>query len=409
MNTVEITDTDRGNPLIDTLADWLVSQALRDTPLDKLYQSTCKQLYAAGIPVTRGHVAFRVLHPLFEAQSLHWEIDKEVKATNYLHGADSQEWEKSPFFYMITNKVPYLRRHLVGDAAIIDFPMLQELHDEGFTDYFSFVVWFNEDADVDSLARGIVGSWCTQRKNGFTHADIRSLIRIEQRLAVAFKINIQSQITENILSAYLGPGAGDRVLSGQIKRGDGENIHAVIWYSDMRNSTQLADSMPGQAFLQALNQYFESTAGAVLHHGGEVLRFIGDAVLAIFPIRGKNGAEKACQRAMQAAATARESLLLVNQGRQARGEEPLDFGLGLHIGEVLFGNIGVPERVEFSVIGPAANEVARLESLTKSLQRRVLVSESFAKHMKLDWVSEGQHELRGVGQQVSVYAPPPIN
>ena len=409
MSIDESIDVDRGNPLMDSLADWLVKQALRDTPLDKIYEGTCKQLYAAGIPVTRGHVAFRVLHPLFEAQSLRWQKDRGIEATNYVHGADQREWERSPFYHMISNKVPYLRRHLVGDAAIVDFPLLEELRDEGFTDYFGFVVWFDEDADIDALARGIAGSWCTDRKSGFNHADIRSLIRIEQRLAVAFKINIQSRITENILSAYLGPGAGDRVLSGQIKRGDGENIHAVIWYSDMRNSTRLADSMPGQAFLEALNQYFESTAGAVLGHGGEVLRFIGDAVLAIFPIRGKNGAERACQRAMNAAATARENLLLVNKERQAGGKEPLDFGLGLHIGEVLFGNIGIPERVEFSVIGPAANEVARLESLTKSLQRTILVSESFAKHMKLNWVSEGQHALRGVGQQVSVYAPPAIN
>ena len=409
MSTGDIVESDRGNPLIDSLADWLISQALRDTPLEDIYGGTCRQLYAAGIPVARGHVAFRVLHPLFQAQSLRWERNKKVEGTSYLHGADPQEWERSPFFHMITNKVPYLRRHLVGDAAIFDFPILQQLRDEGFTDYFGFIVWFDEDAEEDDLASGIAGSWCTDRKTGFTHADIRSLNRIEQRLAVAFKINIQSRITENILSAYLGPGAGTRVLNGQIKRGDGENIHAVIWYSDMRGSTRLADSMSGQAFLEALNQYFESTAGAVLRHGGEVLRFIGDAVLAIFPIRGKRGAEKACQRAMKAAATARENLSLINKERKARGEEPLDFGLGLHIGEVLFGNIGVPERVEFSVIGPAANEVARLESLTKSLQRRVLVSESFAKHMKLDWVCEGQHELRGVGQQVSVYAPPAIN
>lgn len=409
MNTVDSVDADRGSPLIDALADWLVSQALRDTPLDRIYEGTCQQLYAAGIPVTRGQVAFRILHPLFQAQSLSWQKGGKVEATNYLHGADQQEFERSPFFHMIENKVRYLRRHLMGDAAMLDFPILQELRDQGFTDYFGFAVWFNEDADLDDTARGIVGSWCTDRKSGFTNTDIRSLNRIEQRLAVAFKIKIQSQITENILAAYLGPGAGGRVLSGQIKRGDGDNIHAVIWYSDMRSSTRLADSMSGQAFLQALNQYFESTAGAVLHHGGEVLRFIGDAVLAIFPIRGPNGATKACERAMQAAATARENLLLVNKDRLERGEERLDFGLGLHIGEVLFGNIGVPERVEFSVIGPAANEVARLESLTKSLHRAVLVSESFAKHMKLDWISEGQHALRGVGKRVSVYAPPTVN
>lgn len=406
MSTTDSVDTDRGSPLVDALADWLVSQSLRDTPLDRIYEGTCKQLYAAGIPVTRGQVAFRVLHPLFEAQALRWQKGGKIETANYLHGADKAEFERSPFFHMIENNVRYLRRHLVGDAAMLDFPILLELRDQGFTDYFGFAVWFDEHSDLGEMARGIIGSWSTDRKSGFTNADIRSLNRIEQRLAVAFKINIQSRITENILSAYLGPGAGARVLSGQIKRGDGEDIHAVIWYSDMRDSTRLADSMPGEAFLEALNQYFESTAGAVLQHGGEVLRFVGDAVLAIFPIRGRNGAEKACRRAMQAAATARGNLLLVNEKRLERGEERLDFGLGLHIGQVLFGNIGVPERVEFSVVGPAANEVARLESLTKSLKREILVSESFARHMKLDWISEGRHALRGVGQQVSVYTPP---
>ncbi len=409
MSTVDSFDTDHGNPLIDSLADWLVGQALGDAPLDQIYEGTCKQLYAAGVPVARGQVAFRVLHPLFDSQSLRWRLGEEIEAANYLHGADREEFERSPFFYLLENRIRYLRRHLTGDSAIIDFPILQEFHDQGFTDYFGFAISFDENAASDTLARGLVGSWCTDRANGFTNTDIRSLNRIEQRLAVAFKINIQSRITENILSAYLGPGAGARVLNGQIKLGDGDNIHAVIWYSDMRDSTRLADSMSGPAFLETLNQYFESTAGAVLRHGGEVLRFIGDAVLAIFPIGGGNSAEQACQLAMQAAATAREKLLLVNEKREARGEERLEFGLALHIGELLFGNIGVPERVEFSVVGPAANEVARLESLTKSLNRTILVSESFARHMKLDWINEGQYALRGVGKKVSVYTPPGIN
>lgn len=406
MSTVDGFDTDRGNPLIDSLADWLVGQALRDAPLDSIYEGTCKQLYAAGIPVTRGQVAFKVLHPLFDAQSLRWVLGGSVESVNYRHGANREEFERSPFFYLTQNKMRYLRRRLTGDSAILDFPILEEFHDQGFTDYFCFAVSFDEDATSSTLAKGLVGSWCTDRASGFTNMDIRSLNRIENRLAVAFKINIQSRITENILSAYLGPGAGGRVLNGQIKRGDGDNIHAVIWYSDMRDSTQLADSMSAQAFLEALNQYFESTAGAVLRHGGEVLRFIGDAVLAIFPIQGPDGAEQACRLAMEAAATARDNLLLVNEKRKERGDVQLDFGLGLHIGEVLFGNIGVPERVEFSVVGPAANEVARLEALTKSLKRAILVSESFARQMKLDWINAGQYALRGVGKQVSVYAPP---
>lgn len=398
-------DSDRGYPLVDSLADWLIDQSLRDVPLDAVYEGTCKQLYAAGIPVVRCHISYRVLHPLFEAQSLHWERDAGVENENYFHGIDKEQWERSPLHYMLVHNLSFLRRHLIGDSAILDFELLEELRGRGYTDYLGFVVVFKEYEDIQ-LANGIIGSWSTDREGGFNNADIRSLRRIEQRLAVAFKINIQSQMTKNILSAYLGPGAGERVLNGQIKRGDGETIYAVVWYSDMRDSTRLADSMPQKDFLQALNAYFESTAGAVLDSGGEVLRFIGDAVLAIFPISDENSAESACRQAMRAAAMAVQRIRSVNGERSTRGEEPLDFGLGLHVGNVLFGNIGTPQRVEFSVIGSAANVVARVESLTKSLNCRILVSEPFAAHLELPWVDAGRHALRGVGQKISVYRPP---
>ena len=407
-NTVENVahqDSDRGNPLVDALADWLVSQALRDSSLEEVFEGTCKRLYAAGIPVARSHITFRVLHPLYQSQALDWQRDRSVELKSYVHGVTMDSWHKSPLYHMLEHNVPDLRRHLTGDSAILDFEFLEELSEQGFTDYLAFLVRFDDNIDPDR-ANGIIGSWSTDRATGFTNADIRSLKRIEQRLAVAFKIKIQSKLTENILSAYLGPGAGKQVLNGQIKRGDGETIRAVIWYSDMRDSTRLADSMPAHSFLQALNQYFESTAGAVLRYGGDVLRFIGDAVLAIFPIRDTQEVASSCQHALQAAWDAQDALAVVNAKRIGRGEDSLDFGLGLHVGEVLFGNIGVPERVEFSVVGPAANEVARLESLTKTLQERVLVSESFAANLCVDWVPAGQFKLRGVGDPVSVFAPP---
>ena len=174
----------------------------------------------------------------------------------------------------------------------------------------------------------------------------------------------------------------------------------------MRNSTTLAGAMTGGEFLHALNSYFECTAGAVIHHGGEVLRFIGDAVLAIFQIPLGEGPEDACRAAMAAADMAGRELAAVNEGRRANREVALEFGLGLHVGEVLFGNIGVPQRVEFSVVGPAANEVARLESLTKELGEKVLVSEVFAGNIDVDWVNRGRHVLRGVERPVTVFAPP---
>lgn len=394
--------------MIDSLADWLVDQSLGDTPLEEIFEGTCKRLYAAGIPIARSHVTFRVLHPLYQAQALNWRRDRGLEVQSYAHGGAQDQWLKSPLYHMIENRIPHFRRRLTGESAIRDFEFLEEMAGLGYTDYLAFLVRFDESLHQEHAGGGIIGSWCADRETGFTNDDIRSLQRIEQRLAVAFKINIQQRLTENILAAYLGPGAGMQVLNGQIRRGDGENILAVIWYSDMRDSTRHADSMTGEAFLRALNDYFESTAGAVLHNEGEVLRFIGDAVLAIFPIRGERGAPASCRQAIQAAREAEANMARVNGERESRGEPALDFGLGLHVGEVLFGNIGVPERVEFSVVGPAANEVARLESLTKKVGERILVSKSFADSMNDNWVRVGEYKLRGVNSPIPVYAPPVI-
>lgn len=406
MSTFRYQESDRGNPLIDSLANWLVEQSLRDAPLEETFEGTCKRLYAAGIPVARSHVTFRILHPLYKAQALNWERGRGLELLSYAHGEDQEKWSRSPLFHMIENKVPYLRRRLTGESAILDFDMLKELAGDGYTDYLAFLVRFDESKDGQEVGGGIIGSWCTDRGNGFTNEDILSLKRIEQRIAVAFKINIQKKLTENILAAYLGAGAGREVMNGQIRRGDGATIRAVIWFSDMRESTRLADTMTADAFLAALNEYFESTAGAVMQHRGEVLRFIGDAVLAIFPIREELGVAASCRQAMAAARLAEQNLARVNGMRAERGEPGLDFGLGLHVGEVLFGNIGVPERVEFSVVGPAANEVARLESLTKEVGRRILVSKAFADSSNDDWIRAGEYVLRGVKSPVPVYTPP---
>jgi len=216
-------------------------------------------------------------------------------------------------------------------------------------------------------------------------------------------VQIKQQIAHTVLATYLGMDAGRQVLEGQIRRGDGEMLHAVIWYSDLRDSTRLADSLAADEYLKTVNSYFECTAGAVLANGGEVLRFIGDAVLAIFPIRD-GGSKSACELAMAAARDADARLAAVNRERANRNLEALDYGLGLHVGDVMFGNIGVPERLEFSVIGPAANEVARIESLTKTLGRRTLASAEFSRGVPGSWESTGEHALKGVGEPLEVMA-----
>ena len=394
--------------LIDRTADWLMSSALGETGVESIFEGCCQRLHAAGVPLARALTAFRTLHPLFASVLLVWKRNQGVDTNPIQHARafSTEEWFRSPMHHLVRHRLPFLRRRLTGEHAIVDFPVLEELRDGGVTDYICYRIPFTSEEESAPGANGIMGSWATDRPSGFSEEDLRILERIQRRYAVSCKVQIQRRITRNVLDTYLGPDAGARVLDGQIRRGDGERIHAVIWYSDMRDSTRLADRLDPHVFIERLNRYFECTAGAVIAGGGEVLRFIGDAVLAIFPIRPDgDDARAAAERALAAARDAESRLARTNEGLAAEGEEPVEFGLGLHVGDVMYGNIGVPERLEFSVIGPAANEVARIEDLTKTLGRRVLVSEAFAAVAGAHCEPLGAHPLRGVGAPVAVFAP----
>jgi adenylate cyclase len=395
--------------LIDGVADWLMSQALGEGDVHDIVVGCCDRLLAAGIPLWRAFVSFRVLHPKFAAVSLIWRREERsgsIERIETLHGEafTSDEWQGSPMSHMLSTQIPFLRRRLTGEEALLDFPVCRELRDQGASDYVGWMVPFARDDEPGPHLDGIIGSWATDRPAGFSDRDIRSLLRIQRRLGVSLKVQIKQQIAQTVLDTYLGMDAGRQVLEGQIRRGDGEMVHAVIWYSDMRHSTRLADSLEAEDFLKTVNTYFECTAGAVLANGGEVLRFIGDAVLAIFPIRDGD-ARSACELAMSAVRDAEARLEAVNSERADRNQEPLDYGVGLHVGDVMFGNIGVAERLEFSVVGPAANEVARIESLTKSLDRRTLASAEFARSVASGWESLGEQALEGVAEPLEVMAP----
>lgn len=392
--------------LIDEIADWLMSEALGETEVRDLFDACCHRLRAAGIPLWRALLTYPTLHPLYASIWLTWYRDKDMRdvESKLSYSSTDGEYRQSPFFLMTQSRIPFMRRQLVGDQAIIDFPVLAEFRDKGATDYLAFLLPFGSSAYEGPMVNGIMTSWATDRPGGFGAADVGSLRRIEKRLAVVCRVMIERQIARNILATYLGADAGRQVLMGQIKRGDGDTIHAVIWYSDLRNSTDMADRMAPRDFLSILNAYFECTAGAVLAHEGEVLRFVGDAVLAIFPIReDRASAEQACARAVAAARDAQKRLAELEKARTAQS---FTFGIGLHVGDVMYGNIGVPERLEFSVVGSAANEVARLENLTKTHDRRVLVSADFAGHLPMAWESLGLHKLRGVGESLEVFALP---
>lgn len=401
MDVIRASASAVGNRLIDDLADWLMDQALVESDLETLMAGCGERLVAAGVPVERLYLGFRTLHPMIKGMGYRWVDKQGVEREHYTHDDDEAPFMASPLYYMVERHIPFLRRRLAGPDVLVDFPVLDELVQRGFTDYLGFTVPFDAEGND-----GIVGSWSTKRVAGFSEQHITSLLRVQQRLAVAAKILIRAQTTTNILEAYLGKNAARRILAGHIQRRDLDPINAVIWYSDLRGSTSMAGRMAAEDFLDTLDAYFECTAGAVLAHGGEVLLLIGDAVLAIFPLSEGATVRDACQAAMDAAADARARLAATNAARADGGKETLAFGLGLHVGEVSYGNIGVPERLELTVVGQATNEVARLETLTKSLQRPVIVSGEFARHLALDWEPLGRHPLPGIAQAKEVFGAP---
>jgi len=392
--------------LIGQITDWLVDQSLGEPDIVELFEGVCKRLYAIGVPVSRAMLMWSTLHPLFQAENVLWKRGEKAELTQFPHqDADTKQWHRSPMYYMLDANIAVLRRRLTGPGALLDFEIAKDLAQEGYTDYlvmaselFSSSIYPNSNA-----RRGMFVTWASDRPGGFIDDDLAALQRIQRRLAIACKTVIQSRISNNIAEAYLGRQTGKRVLAGSIRLGDGEQTRALVWYSDLRSSTRLAETMPSDGFLQLLNVYFECAARPAIAAGGEVLAFVGDAVLAIFPIENDEELPGLTRKVTDALS---QSLVLadnVNAERAEKGLEPIRYGIGLNVGEVMYGNIGVPERLAFSAIGPTVIEVARIEKMTKSIGSRVLATREVAKVEPALWRSMGMHSLEGLGQPQELF------
>ena len=381
----------------------IIASGISDAPLTSLVEVAMQRLVASGVPIDRMNVGFRILHPLFDGMSITWtrETGAEVSYAA-LVDKDGSDFRVSPFYVMLSDGSREWRLRLDQDPAIAGFPLLVQLKEKGFTDYLALIVAFGGAELHPQSYDGIATSWSTRSPQGFGPDDIAAMRGVLGPLALVFRIAIKDQITRNALNTFHGPLVGGRILSGTIKRGDGERLAAALWYSDLRNSTGLADQLPVDAFLDLLNAYFDCAAGAVMEQGGQVLDIIGDAILAFFPA-GDNGGTEACSLALEAAAGARERLAELK--REGSGKaRAIEFGIGVHFGDVVFGNAGTPERLKFGVLGRAVNEVARTADMAKSLKRPVVVSDEVARRSPHALADLGLHELRGIPQARRLWA-----
>jgi adenylate cyclase len=395
--------------LIHPIREWLIDQALGSPDPVVLFESMCQRLSGIGIPIARARLIWQTLHPLFRAETVIWDRGQPAKLDTFPHQDDeTPAWRNSPLRFVLHNNISVLRRQLEGENETLDFPILKELKLQGITDYLVLATVISHSMETAAVGqagpRGVIVTWASDRPGGFSPDDLAALQEMNRLFAVICRTIIQSRVAANITSTYLGRRAGQMVLRGQIRRGDGEQTRAVVWFSDMRNSTMLAESLPSDDYFALLNAYFEATAGPLVEHGGEVLDFIGDGVLGILPFESEAGMRDAAKRANAALDEVLARSRVVNGERAAKGLDRFNFGVGLNVGDVKFGNIGIPQRLSFSVIGHSVNEVARIESMTKMLQQPVLSGGALANLVPDRWRSLGEHKLEGVLDPVELFA-----
>ncbi|MBV9861690.1 MAG: adenylate/guanylate cyclase domain-containing protein [Alphaproteobacteria bacterium] len=377
---------------------WILTQGPRIKTEVAFFDELCWRLVGEGVPLWRATLHFGTLHPEISGFAVRWWQHRQITEEIHIaHGADAtSEYLQSPIRTTIESGVPF-RRKL--DGPVPEFPLLDEIRDAGATEYVA-------SALNRSSRRFPVVSWATDRPGGFAEVHLAALEEIRPALAAIVETHAIRRLSANLLETYLGPQAARRVLGGQILRGQGEDLGAVIMATDLRGFTQISDRLEGGEVIALLDDYFEAIASPIHERQGEVLKFIGDGVLAIFPVGEDGDFTSTTLRALDAANAGLAGLEHVNRRRRETGRTEIRIGIGLHLGEVTYGNVGAPNRLDFTVIGPAVNLAARLEGLTKRLSRPLVVSRAFAAACPRPLVSLGFQPVRGLEEPEEVFGLP---
>jgi adenylate cyclase len=388
-----------GAPILGgEVARWLLVEGPHIDSEIELFDELCWRLLGDGVPLWRASLHIGTLHPQIRGVGVRWWRDRKViEDYRILHGSEAtDEYGLSPIRMTVERGTP-MRRRLDGPVA--EFPLLEKIRQAGGTDYFALAL-------NRTFRRFPAVAWTTDRPGGFSDADIAKLEDINPALAAIAETRAVRRISGNLLDTYLGPQAGRRILAGQIFRAQGERMRAVIMMTDMRNFTGLSDRLPGDNVIELLDDYFDAVVSPIQEKKGEVLKFIGDGVLAIFPAEDDEDFAPSSLRALEAATEGLDRLAAINQARREHDQTEFRIGIGLHLGEVIYGNVGAADRLDFTVIGPAVNLASRIEGLTKRLLRPLLTSSAFAEICPRPLVSLGLHPVRGLYQPEEVFGLP---
>jgi adenylate cyclase len=382
--------------VLNDITAWLAAGARSAPSPPMLMEQVCERLVAAGLPLWRVGVFVRTLHPNVFGRSFVWRPGAGVTVGKADFAVtESQEYLTSPLAELFASGVEVRRRltDIVTDANSL---FLRDMREENVTDYVAMPIVFT-DGPVDAV------SWSTRQPGGFTDDQLAAMRSVVPPLARLIEIMRLRRTAIMLLETYVGSRAGERILAGQIRRGHTETMQAAIWLSDLRGFTPLSDRLPPEAVVEILNRYFDCQVETIQRHGGEVLKFMGDGLLAVFPIADDADTARVCGRVLEAA---RESRAKVDALRYADTDcavESFRFGLALHVGKVLYGNIGGTDRLDFTCIGPAVNLAARLEKIASRLNRTIVGSSGFARACVDGWQDLGEFPVAGFSKRERVY------
>ncbi len=382
---------------VDDVVHWLTNGTRDERFIDNIFAELCIRLQQAGIPLKRATLHILIQHPQWLGARIMWadgmreaelaRVDHDVRERSEYIGSPANE---------IHDGATEVRENFERDPALgRRHAVYDEMRAKGLTDYVAWPLYH-------TLGKRHFVTFATDRPGGFDDAHLASLQKVLPVLALVSEIRVKNRLARTLLETYVGSHAGELILAGATRRGTGTTVSAAIMICDLRDFTKISDNWPRDDVIDLLNGYFDAMSEPVARHGGEILKFIGDGMLAIFPL----SEPQACANLLHAVSEARQAMIALNEKNSETGRAPLNYGIGIHVGDVMYGNIGSRARLDFTVIGPAVNMASRLEALTKQLGRTVLLSRAFADFVKNDFDLErvGEHPVRGFNDPIELFA-----